>query len=250
MRHLLITVIAATCCYQTAFAEVGSNPSASDDRIRSFFYEPDQVYRINGSVGYVQTISFDDNEVITTIEVGDSETWKIVPHNSKNKLSLKPVSIPNQDTNLTITTDVRTYTFLLKAQSKYSKVEAFRYQFDFPIVAETTVAKRTVASAYQSALREGVKVNLDYRATGDPILRPVKMWDDGEQTFITLNKSAPRAAVFQLVDKKERLVNTSDLEDGTIVVDGVFSELTIRDGRYFACLFNSELYEYQNEVRP
>ncbi len=232
---------------QPASAEVMAKPTALDNRIREFVYTPNQVYRISGRTGYVQSIIFGKGEVIETVQIGDSATWKTEVHKSGDRIAIKPITVPDTPTNLTVRTDRHTYTFYLTGDET-DTVEAFRYQFTYPEPEKIEMVQSNIAAFYQ-ARDAGQKITTDYLGTGDPILTPTTIWDDGAKTYVTLSPLATRAAIFEIVDGKERLINSRDLKDGTIVLDGVYPQISIRDGKHYACVFNRPLHEFLQEAR-
>jgi type IV secretion system protein VirB9 len=107
------------CCVTTyasksafAHSEV-SNPLTSDVRIKTYVYNPNDVFLILVHFGFQSHIQFDKGEEVRTIYVGDSYSWKITPLG--NMLFLKSLE-GNATTNMTIITNKRTYNFDLTSR--------------------------------------------------------------------------------------------------------------------------------------
>jgi type IV secretion system protein VirB9 len=58
-------------------------PLATDSRIRTVRYSPNEVYQFIGHYGYQSAIQFEDGEEIQTVSVGDSLAWLINPAGSR-----------------------------------------------------------------------------------------------------------------------------------------------------------------------
>ena len=106
---LMIMMIACQNClaYDTDLA------ITSDNRIKTYIYNPNEVYLIVVHWGFQSHIEFAKGEEIQTISMGDSYAWKITP--LSNRLFIKPLE-KNIRTNMTILTNKRTYQFDIVAR--------------------------------------------------------------------------------------------------------------------------------------
>jgi type IV secretion system protein VirB9 len=83
-------------------------PLTVDNRIKTYTYNENDVYKLLVNYGYQTVIEFSKNEKIVTISLGDNYSWKITP--SSNRLFIKPME-ENINTNMTVITNKRTYHF-------------------------------------------------------------------------------------------------------------------------------------------
>src|ERR1700677_43876 len=83
-------------------------PITTDNRIKTYIYNPNEVYLLVLHFGYQSHIEFAKGEEIQTISLGDSYAWKITPLD--NRLFIRPLE-KNIRTNMTIITNKRTYQF-------------------------------------------------------------------------------------------------------------------------------------------
>ena len=88
-------------------------PITADSRIRTYIYNPNEVYLLLLHFGFQSHIEFEKNEEISTISLGDSYAWKITPMG--NRLFIRPME-KNIRTNMTIITNKRSYQFDLVAK--------------------------------------------------------------------------------------------------------------------------------------
>ncbi|AAY61317.1 conjugal transfer family protein [Rickettsia felis str. Pedreira] len=79
-----------------------------DNRIKTYIYNPNEVYLLVLHFGFQSHIEFAKNEEIQNIILGDAYAWKITP--LANRLFLKPLE-KDIRTNMTIITNKRTYEF-------------------------------------------------------------------------------------------------------------------------------------------
>ncbi len=54
-------------------------PITTDNRIKTYIFNENEVFRLLVHFGYQSSIEFGDGEKISTISVGDSYAWKITP---------------------------------------------------------------------------------------------------------------------------------------------------------------------------
>lgn len=88
-------------------------PITTDNRIKTYIYNPNEVYLLVLHFGYQSHLEFAKGEEIQTISLGDSYAWKITP--LANRLFIKPLE-KNMRTNMTIITNKRTYQFDIVSQ--------------------------------------------------------------------------------------------------------------------------------------
>ena len=88
-------------------------PITTDNRIKTYIYNPNEVYLLVLHYGFQSHIEFSKNEEIQNITLGDSYAWKITPLG--NRLFIKPLE-KNIRTNMTIITNKKTYQFDIVAK--------------------------------------------------------------------------------------------------------------------------------------
>lgn len=85
----------------------------TDSRIKTYIYNPNEVYLLVVHYGFQSQIEFSKGEEVKTISLGDAYSWKITP--LENRLFVKPME-KNIRTNMTILTNKRSYQFDIVAQ--------------------------------------------------------------------------------------------------------------------------------------
>ncbi|MFY9589845.1 TrbG/VirB9 family P-type conjugative transfer protein [Rickettsia endosymbiont of Halotydeus destructor] len=104
----------------------------TDNRIRTYIYNPNEVYKLGLHFGFQSHIEFAKNEEIQTIVLGDNYAWKIT--SLANRLFIKPLE-KGIYTNMTIITNKRTYEFDISAkelEEGHEKELVYVVRFDYP----------------------------------------------------------------------------------------------------------------------
>ncbi|MBM0108871.1 TrbG/VirB9 family P-type conjugative transfer protein [Steroidobacter sp. S1-65] len=224
-------------------ARAESLPAAgtTDGRVRTVTYDPDEIYRLYGFVGYSIELVFEPGEVFEGHGGGDLEGIVFGAH--ENQLIVKPRAA-NVGTNFVVYTDRRAYRFhytvsqgvpdAKNAQAMY----VVRFNYPGRTSAEGTVdagKKLDEALAHARDLRAQ---NKDYWFSGAESLKPRAAFDDGVHTRLTFGARTEWPAVFvRNEDGTESLLNFS-VEQDDLVIHRVARALILRRGWLSACIVN------------
>ena len=91
-----------------SLSSFADQPVSSDARIKTYIYNPSEVFKLVMNSGYQSSIEFAEGEEIETISLGDLFAWKVNP--VENRVFVKPME-DDIHTNMTIITNKRTYYF-------------------------------------------------------------------------------------------------------------------------------------------
>jgi type IV secretion system protein VirB9 len=243
MKNLfLFLIILAFSQASLAVREARSTPI--DSRIRVMVYNPNDVFRFTGYYGYQASIELARGEEILSISLGDTTGWQIVP--SGNRIFIKPIE-HDATTNMTMITSKRTYFFELYAEEAADIQDpnmVFNVKFLYPDEEENENLK-TITTAHSSAapdLAHPEKYNFNYYISGNEDIAPIKIFDDGEFTYLQFrDKNAELPAIFAVdEDLLESMVNYRISPDNPalIIVEQVFPKMSIRNGKKIVCVFN------------
>lgn len=89
-----------------------AQPITTDSRIKTFVYNPNEVFAVTTHYGYQSNVEFGPKEVIDTISVGDRVAWQIIP--AGGRLFIRAME-ENARTNMTVVTNFRAYQFDLRS---------------------------------------------------------------------------------------------------------------------------------------
>lgn len=224
-----------------ALAETTPARGQLDSRIRTAFYRGDEIYRLQGFVGYAIELIFEDGEEFAGTGGGDLEGVTIDAHGSSVLIKPRAAVVA---TNLVVFTDRRAYRFdyiaLERAPNRATDEVMYAVRFVYPppplVNGESpeTLIERELAAAPAERPR-----NTDYWYCGHASLRPVAASDDGVQTRITFSERAEMPAIFVLnEDGSESLLNFS-MDAGDVVIHRLVPKLILRRGRLTGCIVNA-----------
>lgn len=236
-RFLITAAISAALAMHAQAAQT-PQPGSRDARVTSVTYQANNVVTVYATYGISTMIIFDEDEKFETISLGDTESWQVVPAEKGNILFVKPVA-RDVPTNMNIVTTKRIYYLELRDYPPDAGKKVFGIRFIYP-EKNLNAALREEAeyrAAYPNMSKiDKENVNLDYSFSGDTALKPLMIFDDGKKTYFKFGGRTP--AIFEVnSDFSETLVNFRK-EGEYVVVDGVATQYTLRDGNVWTCIFN------------
>lgn len=244
MRNILVFIILLTALDALAIRE--SRPTPVDSRIRVMVYNPNDVFKFTGYYGYQASIELAPNEEVGSISMGDTTSWQIVP--AGNRIFIKPME-HNATTNMTLITNKRTYYFELYAEETDNIRDpnmVFNVKFLYPDEEEEdsvrTFANNGPKGMEEPDLGHPEKFNFYYSMSGNEEVAPIKIFDDGEFTYMQFrDKNMEIPAIFAVdEDLRESMVNfkLDPHNSNLIIIEQVFQKLTLRSGKKIVCIFN------------
>lgn len=143
------------------------------------------IYRLVATPGQISSIMLEPGEKLISVAAGDTAQWIIGDTTSgKNEalrslVMVKPVAA-GLKTNMVIATDRRVYELALESRL-HAPPATLRWTYGMPGL----VALRPPAEIPARTLPDLTQLNFGYRIEGDrPPWRPVRVFDDGSQTYI------------------------------------------------------------------
>jgi len=221
-----------------ALAELSPPKGTVDSRIRVAPYSAEEVYRLQGIVGYQIDLQFESGETFVGLGAGDIDGLSFVGQD--NHLFLKPKA-PRVATNLTVLTNRRHYQLDYSSvpSSKISQAEVI-YAVRFAYLPPVPLADNSAAEIISTELREASAKRLqnsDYWFCGSSAIRPIAASDDGVHTRLRFSANADLPAIFVRNDDGESLLNFS-MDDGDVVVHRLASRFVLRRGKQTGCIVN------------
>jgi type IV secretion system protein VirB9 len=226
-------LIAAALASPIMAAEVPT-PGLLDPRIRTVFYNPDQVVLLKAYFGYQMMLEFGPDERIENVSIGDGVAWQVTPNKKATLLFLKPVE-KAAPTNMTVVTDQRRYAFQLVSSARggdRAPDMAYVVRFIYP------PAPRPPAVAKLEAPSPPERRNILYTYTGSRVLLPSLVFDDGRFTYFQWPEGVSIPALFVIAPGGgESLVNYT-VRDGYQVVEQTAAKFVLRDGKEVTTVIN------------
>ncbi|WP_165799420.1 TrbG/VirB9 family P-type conjugative transfer protein [Caulobacter zeae] len=229
---LATPALAQTTLAQAPSAQAAGAPvSAPDPRIRTLPYDPDQVYRLAGVMGFQTMLEFAPDERIENVSIGDSVGWQVTPNKRANLLFLKPMDRAPA-TNMTVVTDRRRYVLELSVSSGGAADASYVIRFRYP-PAPVAVPAPTAGPATPPPPR-----NTAYSVRGSRAVTPSDVFDDGRATYFAWTGRTELPAIFVIgADGSEGLANAV-VKDGYLVVDQVAPRFVLRSDKARATIVN------------
>jgi type IV secretion system protein VirB9 len=238
-KYLLALGLAFTSLIATnSYAQ--STPVAIDSRIKTFIYSENEVFRLVVHYGYQSSIEFADGEEIQTISVGNNYAWQLTPVG--RRLFIKPLE-ENILTNMTIITNKRVYH--LEVQSKllsYTVDEELVYvvRFFYPD-KDFDTSKQAVLAQEVEPIPTIKPFNFNYTLTGPQAIAPVKVFDDGTNTFFKFEDKLQVIPAFTAKEDGGMLPLEARKRGDYIVVNKVAPEFELALNSNVVNVFNENL---------
>jgi type IV secretion system protein VirB9 len=209
-----------------------------DSRVRVVGYNPAEVYRLTGYVGYDIHVELEAGEEYVGLAAGDARALTVDARGSDLFLKPRAVSV---NTNITVITTRRRYQFdyVASAKTPDPTVDEVIYSLRFtyppppPVVNTEARVEHDLSTADATALR-----NTDYWYCGSDALRPVAASDDGVHTRIRFSTTGEIPALFvRNEDGSESLLNFS-MDLGDVVIHRLAPRFILRRGKLTGCVVN------------
>ena len=199
---------------------------------------------------HISIVELEPGETMTSEPaIGDSVRWELMPGSSGKGASLQPLimlkpHLSGLDTNLVVTTDKRTYYLrVVSRESEYMARIGFSYKEDEDakwarFVADQQKAKldRENAQVVTPMVGDAIdKLNFDYDIKGgNPVVRPLRVMDDGAKTYITMPEAVLHQDLPALVvenpkikgEKGQEIVNYR-VKGNLYIVDRIFDRAAL-----------------------
>lgn len=243
MRSLACSALALLLSGGASVTHAESVPDRglTDPRIRTAAYRDEEVYHLQGFVGYGIELVFEEGEQFVGQAGGDLDAIMFGAH--ENHVILKPRAA-NVGTNFVVYTNRRAYRFDYTVADRRPDplsdevIYAVRFIYPPPPAppAGPTPAERVESDL--AAAREIRPRNIDYWFCGHPAVKPVAASDDGVHTRLTFGSKTELPAIFvRGEDRTESLLNFS-VDAGDIVIHRIAREFIVRRGRLTGCIVN------------
>lgn len=223
----------------------------TDKRLRSFVYDPNEVYKFTGHYKFQSSIEFAADEEVATVSLGDSLAWQVSP--AGNRIFLKPIE-PDATTNMTVITNKRIYHFELHAEEAEDITDeklVFAVRFNYPNSGTGGSIRRFSSELEPDIEADGDKFNFNYTISGSELIAPLKIFDDGEFTYFEFrDKNADIPAFFRVNSAGEESVVNYHIAGKYVVVERVTKQFTLRSGPDVTCVFNEALPELKKPREP
>jgi type IV secretion system protein VirB9 len=221
-------------------AEAQDDPVTMDSRIKTYIYNPNEVFPVILHYGYHNHIDFPKNEFIKNIIIGNKADWEIT--NTGNRIFLQTYS-RSAHTNMTVITNKRTYEFDLVAKGELQETDydlAYAIKFYYPEEARVVDAKINqdddLVTMDVSDLIQG-RINANYVYKGDSDLTPLVAFNDQKFTYLKFkNEIVPKVETFARNGFAKEVKIFS--YNGYIIMNNIFPKIKLSYNKKTVYIYN------------
>lgn len=230
-----VLIIATGLWMCQAHGALVPTPGRIDARVRTAPFDPNQVYRLQGTLGYAIDLIVSADEEFIGVSGGDLEA--VVVAANKHRLTIKPAVAP-LFTNFTLLTTRRAYAIEYQVSEPQEGDEPQMFSVQFTYLPAPSSGPSPAEKAQQLLERPRPIVNTDYWYCGDVGLEPQSASDDGLHSRLTFHPNTEWPAIYLLhADGSESLMNFS-VQGNTAVIHRLFERVILRRGNLVGCVFN------------
>ena len=216
-------------------------PIVTDSRIRTFIYNPNEIFKIVVHYNYQTSIEFAKDEKIKTISSGNNYVWQLTPID--NRLFIKSLE-DNILTNMTIITNQRVYQFEIQSKPYSDNVDnalVYVIRFFYPANEERKAMPEIGEIPNKDGILDIKPYNFDYDMIGPVKFLPTKIFDDGIKTYIYYSKNIKltRPSIKIVKNGGKVLKITPKVVGDYLVIDDI--------GKILQLSFNNNVIEITNK---
>ena len=216
-------------------------PIATDSRIKTFIYNPNEIFKVVVHYNYQTSIEFGKDEEIKTISSGNNYVWQLTPMG--NRLFIRPLE-DNILTNMTIITNERVYQFEIQSKPYSNSTDnelVYVVRFFYPTTEEKGVMPEVEKVQNRDGIFEIKPYNFNYDMIGPVKFLPTKVFDDGVKTYLYYNKDIrlTRPSIKIVKNEGKVLKVTPKVVGDYLVIDDI--------GKTLQLSFNNNVVEITNK---
>ena len=224
--------------------------SGSDGRFKYWTYQKNGVYYYEGYYMHPSYIQFNPGERLQSIYLPKPSSWSM--KRSENRLFLMPVE-EDAETTMTVMTTERAYFFELHARTATGPFDpdvtfVTRFRYNSAGGGGNSADGSDENTIIQYVTNKGVDLtktenyNFNYTVSGDYVITPIKVFDDGKLTYFEFrDKGGITPAIFKVdAEGFESFVNFRVVNE-YVAVEGISSVFTLRHGKDTVCVFNETM---------
>lgn len=196
-------------------------PLSADSRLETVEWQDDADIPLRTTPGGHIVLIFAPGEAVRSVLVGDPGAVEVRVAPQADTVLLLTSRQP-ADASIKVQTQLRSYRFSLVVGPANNVAYAVR--FSFPSTGQTV---QLVALPPPEATNA-------YSIKGKPDLRPSKVSDDGQKTYIEWGEDQALPAVFAINALGQEETVDSYMRGGVMVIDRVYPQLRFRIGKHSA----------------
>lgn len=214
MKHLA-PFLALTMLPTAVIAQTAPIPSNDDPRLQTVVYRAGEPVRLVAFPHANLTLMLQPGERVQQVILSDPNAFRVSVVGANDSLNIQALR-PDANAGMTVETNVRRYMFTLETGEGLAAAYVVRFVNDRP---SQPAAVEPPAPEYLTGA---------YKVSGSNQLRPTRIADDGERTYIEWGKYQSLPAVFGLGPSDQEEVVDGYMRGGIFIIDRVYRELVFR----------------------
>lgn len=248
-KIIIFTFVLLTAFSAAAFAQKPGKPVATDSRIKTLVYSENEVYHITVQYGYQTSVEFGVGEDIQTISMGNSFILDATPVG--RRIFLKPLE-DNSKTNLSVITSKRSYYFEIVTKSETDVEDeelAYAVRFYYPekdsefdeAESPTFPNSNAMGGAMQPVPGNRISsFNFNYTLRGPERASPVRVFDDGQSTYLQFEDETIAPSFSVIENNKENPIYFQRVGP-YFVINQLLGHFILRSGYDLVCIYNERM---------
>jgi type IV secretion system protein VirB9 len=220
VKRLPVLLLAALPTVGTA--QVSPTPGFDDPRLQTIAYDTSRPVRLVAFADANLTVMLLPHDQIQRVVMSDQAAFEVRVTGSNDALNIRPLR-PEAAATLAVDTSRRRYEFDLHTGEGLAAAYVVRF---VPPGAPAQPRSMAVPGVPERAALIG-----EYRLSGDRVLRPIRISDDGVRMYIEWNEYQSLPAVFGVGPTGEEEVVDGYIRDGVFTIDRIYGELVFRIDR-------------------
>lgn len=223
-------------------AQVSPTPSFEDPRLQTIAYDPARPARIVAFRDTPLTVMLLSGEQITNTRLSDPAAFEVRTGTRSDSLHITARQ-PAAAARLVVDTTLRRYeielavgdglvaAYLVRFVDPARVAPPFVPPAQMPVAQPMAPPTAMAPTAMLSAMLSATAPRTAYRLSGERALRPSRIGDDGERTYIEWDAHQSLPAVFGIGANGEEEVVDGYMRQNVFVVDRVYYDLVFRIDR-------------------
>lgn len=197
-----------------ATAQVAPTPSYDDPRLQTVVYRSEEPVRLVAFPGANLTLMFLPGERIERVVLSDQNAFRVSVVGANDSLNIQALR-PDANASMSVETGTRRYAFALETGEGLAAAYIVRF------VNETSEAPTNAPPSPE-------QMTGAYRLSGSNRVRPARISDDGQRTYIEWGEYQALPAVFGVGASDDEEVVDGYMRGGVFTIDRIYSELVFR----------------------
>ncbi|MBK2257576.1 TrbG/VirB9 family P-type conjugative transfer protein [Francisella philomiragia] len=248
LKYLLPLLLSVSAT--SVYAETKPVSSSVDTRVQRVAFNPNQITKIEVAPLISTFITLGD-ERIKHVTVGDPDAFAATELKSApNTIKVKAIADGKVSTNMTVLTDQHDYYFMLDSDPKVPESEkAIAIKFTYPEQELEMQNKDRSLAAENKQITKSIKdarldpdnYNWDYTYSGNTLILPQQVYDDGSFTYFRLRDKQAMPAFYKVNINGDLTMLDHQVRGDYVVIHETAPQYYLKAGELGVNIFDKKL---------